>query len=175
MMISAVMFCCETEKAVMSSITLEQSHMSTYRNGTKHKTRFKYGHVNNRRPRFTHNKVLLSQKKEKNEKKEPRSSTTMDLPYCDMPLSQTTCRGVWRRDSCNLVTLYLWWLFGVCLILCTNGGRTFMKHSAHLPTTKFLMASASYLEPDELTHELDRPGKLNLIILMGKLVKLRKS
>ncbi|XP_017494388.1 PREDICTED: putative uncharacterized protein DDB_G0282499 [Rhagoletis zephyria] len=53
-------------------------------------------------------------------------------------------------------TLYLWWLFGVCLILFTNGGRDW--RSTALTRTTFMVA-ASYLEPDELIHELDRPGE----------------
>lgn len=57
-------------------------------------------------------------------------------------------------------TYYLWWLFGVCLVLFTNGGRDW--RSAELTRTTFMVA-ATYLEPDELIHELDRPGESSSI------------
>ncbi|XP_054746887.1 uncharacterized protein LOC129252242 [Anastrepha obliqua] len=59
-----------------------------------------------------------------------------------------------------VTTLYLWWLFGVCLILFTNGGRDW--RSAAVTRTTF-MVEASYLEPDELIHELDRPVPLTSV------------
>lgn len=158
----------------MSSIITLPSHMGkdTYTTG-KHKTRFKRW----RRPRFTHNnnKTLPSQRSES--RSLPRTMVVVP-PLCSPPLSlQPTAAngGAWRRDSHGLVTLYLWWLFGVCLIFCTDGGNSLLKWSGqHLPTTtttttrtRSLLVSASYLEPDEFTQELDRPGKSDLIILIG--------
>ncbi|XP_039959757.1 uncharacterized protein LOC120774297 [Bactrocera tryoni] len=62
-----------------------------------------------------------------------------------------------RSASQAVTTYYLWWLFGVCLVLFTNGGRDW--RSAELTRTTFMVA-ATYLEPDELIHELDRPVPL---------------
>ncbi|XP_059218183.1 protein turtle homolog A [Stomoxys calcitrans] len=83
-----------------------------------------------------------------------------------------------------MATYYLWWLFGICLIFSTNGGRNLnignlvMKSSstslsstpaALLSSTSShyysssILASASYLEPDELIHELDRPVPLTSV------------
>lgn len=99
---------------------------------------------------------------------------------------QQQCRrqrpsGTWhKRSHYDLTTYYLWWLFGICLIFSTNGGRNLnignlvMKTSSAASSiwsqstaTSFqstspsssILAAASYLEPDELIHELDRPGK----------------
>uniref|UniRef100_A0A0K8U830 Hemicentin-1 n=1 Tax=Bactrocera latifrons TaxID=174628 RepID=A0A0K8U830_BACLA len=62
-----------------------------------------------------------------------------------------------RSASQAVTTCYLWWLFGVCLVLFTNGARDW--RSAELTRTTFVVA-ATYLEPDELIHELDRPVPL---------------
>ncbi|XP_055848284.1 hemicentin-2 [Episyrphus balteatus] len=50
----------------------------------------------------------------------------------------------------SISTVYLWWLFGTCLILLTNTGE-------------FLMVSAAYMEADELINELDRPVPLTSV------------
>lgn len=67
-----------------------------------------------------------------------------------------------RSASQAATTYYLWWLFGVCLVLFTNGGRDW--RSAELTRTTFMVA-ATYLEPDELIHELDRPGECSYICI----------
>uniref|UniRef100_A0A0A1WVT0 Hemicentin-1 n=1 Tax=Zeugodacus cucurbitae TaxID=28588 RepID=A0A0A1WVT0_ZEUCU len=66
-------------------------------------------------------------------------------------------KAVTSAASQAATTYYLWWLFGVCLVLFTNGGRDW--RSAELTRTTFMVA-ATYLEPDELIHELDRPVPL---------------
>ncbi|XP_067617196.1 uncharacterized protein side-IV isoform X2 [Eurosta solidaginis] len=70
----------------------------------------------------------------------------------------STCAPI--ASSHTATTLYLWWLFGVCLILFTNGGREW--RSSSLTRATFVVA-ASYLEPDELIHELDRPVPLTSV------------
>uniref|UniRef100_A0A1I8NIL5 Ig-like domain-containing protein n=1 Tax=Musca domestica TaxID=7370 RepID=A0A1I8NIL5_MUSDO len=108
---------------------------------------------------------------------------------------QQQCRrqrpsGTWhKRSHYDLTTYYLWWLFGICLIFSTNGGRNLnignlvMKTSSSSSSsaassiwsqstaTSFqssspsssILAAASYLEPDELIHELDRPVPLTSV------------
>lgn len=109
-------------------------------------------------------------------------------------LNSSLCRqrqrpsGIWHKRSQHntIVTYYLWWLFGICLIFSTNGGRNLnignlvmksstlttlpqLQQSSSLRISKSLwssssiFAAASYLEPDELIHELDRPGKHNIL------------
>ncbi|KAI8129944.1 hypothetical protein FF38_11844 [Lucilia cuprina] len=79
--------------------------------------------------------------------------------------------GIWHKPSHNIVTYYLWWLFGICLIFFTNGGRNLnignliIKSSSSTSTSSVssILAYASYLEPDELIHELDRPVPLTSV------------
>ncbi|KAL9897612.1 sidestep IV transmembrane protein isoform 2-T23 [Glossina fuscipes fuscipes] len=143
-----------------------------------------------------HYQQQQQQQQKHKQKKQQKQQQQQELKHQHQQIQQISYQrqrpsGIWHKSSYNIVNLYLWWLFGVCLILFTNGGRDWhignfiMKSCAPTSlltlstllsettttttktttrtTTSSIIVYASYLEPDELIHELDRPVPLTSV------------